>query len=174
MKKLLSCAKTATVLLIASFLFLGFNVYMFVRPISYGMDYECKTTYAGVKFEGKLKFNEDGKMITVNSSFKNGTESRYFCKDGYVFFLTATTDEAYESEVKEINKNFKEAIKTPFYASKINAFKLVSEGPDGYKLTYTCTSAIVLAVINSVCELALIVLTVIAFRFGKKANCEVA
>lgn len=47
MKKLLSCAKTATVLLIASFLFLGFNVYMFVRPISYGMDYECKTTYAG-------------------------------------------------------------------------------------------------------------------------------
>lgn len=171
MKKLLSCKKTAVVFLIATIIWTCAFVYVLARPVSYGMNYECKTVYQGFEFEGKLKFNTDGTMITINSSFKDGAESRYYYKDGYIFFLSATTDEAYESEIKEINKNFKEAVKAPFYASKVNAFKLVSEGPDGYTLIYTCKSAIVLAVINAIAELALITLTVISFRFSKKTKC---
>ena len=171
MKKFLSCTKTAVVLLIATIIWGCAYVYTLARPISYGMNYECKTVYDGVEFEGKLKFDTDGTMLTVNSSFDKGVESRYYCKDGYIFFLLSTNDETYKSEIKEINKNFKEAVKTPFYASKINAFKMVSEGPDGYSLTYTCKPAIVLAVINAIALIALIALTVVSFNFSKKAKC---
>ena len=43
-----------------------------------------------------------------------------------------------------------------FYASKINAFKMTSEGPDGYKSIYLCQTSIIMAVVWSVMELALI------------------
>ena len=68
----------------------------------------------------------------------------------------AETEEAYQKEVESINADFEGAVNLPFYASKINAFKLVSTGPDGYTMTYTCTPAIVFAVVGGVVELALL------------------
>ena len=58
--------------------------------------------------------------IEVNQEMK----SRYYYKDGYVFFTLAQTDEGYKKEIISINENFDEAIKTPFYADKINSFQL--------------------------------------------------
>ena len=112
-------------------------------------------------------------MITSNTNFEEELESRYYYKDGYVFFTMAETDEAYDGEVDYINKNFDEAKGMPFYADEINAFRLVATEGDGYITVYTCTSAIVFAIIGGIAIAALIGATFVSFiLFKKKTKCS--
>lgn len=156
MKKFLACMKTVVILSAVTILSLGFYVYMLARPVSFGMSYHNSTVYEGEVFEGNMKFSSDSTMLTKNTSFNEEIESYYYYKNGYIFFTMAETEEAYQKEVESINADFEGAVNLPFYASKINAFKLVSTGPDGYTMTYTCTPAIVFAVVGGVVELALL------------------
>ena len=168
MKKLLSNVKTVIVLFAVAILLLGFYVYMIARPISYNMPYHNSTVYEGETFEGDIEFYTDSMMSTKNTTFDEECKSYYYYKDGYVFFLMAENEEDYQEEVSYIDENFEIAIDVPFYASKVNAFKLVSIGPDGYTMVYTCTPAIVFAIVVGLVELALIGVSVIALILYKK------
>ena len=170
MKSILSCKKTAIILLLVTVLFLGFYTYMIARPISYGMSYHNKTVYEGQVFEGTIKFYPGGKVIGENTNFDEPFEMYYYYKDGYVFNLMATTYEEYEAEVDYINENFDEAVASPFYASDTNAFKQVAVGMDEYATTYTCTGAIIFAIAGGVIALALITFNVFSFVLYKRTK----
>ena len=170
MKKFLSNTKTAIIFLIVSVLFLSFYTYMLARPISYGMSYHNETVYEGVAFEGTIKFYPDGKMLNENTNFEEAFENYYYYKDGYVFSLMAQTDAEYETEVAYINENFDEAVNSPFYAAKINAFRHTAVGLDDYVTAYTCTGAIIFAVVGGVASLALIALTASSFVLSEKTK----
>ena len=172
MKNILSNTKTAIILLVITILSLGFYTYMLARPISYGMAYHNETEYEDGVFEGTMKFYSDKTMSNSNTNFDEELESRYYYKDGYVFFTLAETDEAYDAEVDFINKNFDKAIEMPFYADEINAFRLVATEGDGYITVYTCTSSIVFAIIGGIVIAALIGATCVSLiLFKKKTNC---
>ena len=176
MTKLLSNIKSVIALLAVTTILLGFYIYMIARPISYGMDYHTSYEYAGEPFEGTLIFNADGSMVNSNSNFDEELISRYYYKDGYIFFTMAETDSSYEKEVEWINSNFEEAVKSPFYASKINAFRLSSEGPDGFKVNYDCANAVVFSIVIGVIELMLIGLTctsIILYKKTRKQKIEI-
>lgn len=158
MKNVLSCKKTAIILLIVAIVSVGFYAYMLARPISYGMSYYNQTEYDGGVFEGTMKFHSDGTMVNLNTNFNEELKSRYYYKDGYVFFVMAKTDEEYEKEVASINENFDEAIKKPFYSDEINAFQLVVTEGDGFATVYTCKPAIVFAIIGGIVEFVLVAL----------------
>jgi hypothetical protein len=168
MKKVLSCKKTAIILLIVTLIAVGFYVYMLARPISYGMAYHNKSEYDGGVFEGTMKFYSSGTMINSNTNFNEDMESRYYYKNGYVFFTIADTDEKYNEEVEFINKNFDEAKGKPFYADEINAFRLVATEGDGFATVYTCTFAITFAIIGGVVGAALVGLTCVCWILSKK------
>ena len=168
MKNILSRKKTATILLIITIISIGFYAYMLARPISYGMSYHNETVYEGGIFEGTMEFHPDGTMITRNTNFDEELKSRYYYKGGYVFFTLAETDQEYEEEIAEINKNFDEAIQAPFYADEINAFQLIAAESDGFTTVYICKPAIVFAVVCGVIELMLIGLVCTSFILQKK------
>ena len=170
MKNILSCTKTAIILLLATVLCLGVYVYMLARPISYGMSYRNETVYEGTTFEGTLRFYPNGKILSENSNFEGVLEFYYYYRDGYVFTLTAQTDAEYEAEVAYINENFDKAIATPFYASRINAFRQVAVGLDDNVTTYTCTGVIAVAAGGGVALLALIALTATSLALSVKAK----
>ena len=170
MKKILSCTKTAVILLLVTLLALGFYTYMLARPISYAMPYHNEIVYEGVAFEGTLRFYPDGTMRNKNTNFDEEQKNYYYYKDGYIFALMAENDAEYETEVAYINENFQEAVASPFYAAKINAFRQVAVGLDDNVTTYTCTGAIVFAVAGGIIALALIVLTGSSFALCKKAK----
>ena len=172
MKKYLACIKTVIILFIVTILSLGFYAYMLARPISYGMAYHNSTVYEGETFEGRMKFYSDLIMLNKNTSFDKELKSYYYYKNGYIFFTMAETEEEYQEEVKNINADFEGAVNAPFYASKINAFELVSVGPDGYTVVYTCTPAIVFAVVGGVVELALLGAAILSLILYKKSKCE--
>lgn len=157
--------------LILSILLLAIYVYMMVRPISYGMTYHTETFYEDQIFEGTMTIYSDGRMKTLNTNYDSAQEARYYYKDGYIFFVRAETDEDYEKEVASINEDFDGAINTPFYADEINAFKLVCQEED-FSITYTCTSAIMIAIVGGIVELVLIGLTCASFVACKKAKNE--
>ena len=169
MKKILSNIKTVIGLLGVTIILLGFYIYMIARPISYGMEYYAYTEYEGIVFECKVTFNADGTMHTWNTS-NIDLDSRYYYKDGYVFFTSATTDEAYDQEVAWINANFEEAINTPFYADEINAFGYVASEGDGYSLNYDCKGAVVFAIAAGVVVLMFAGLTTTSFVLSKKTK----
>ena len=170
MKNILSNTKTAIILLVITILSLGFYTYMLARPISYGMSYHNETVYDGGTFEGTLKFYPNGKLLNENTNFEKVLEDSYYYKDGYVFLLMAQTDAAKESEIAYINENFDEAVALPFYAAKINAFRQTNVGPDGYATTYTCTGAIIFAIVGGIVELALIGFVCASFLLSKKKD----
>ena len=170
MKKLLSNTKIAIVLLIVTVLLVGSYVYLLTCPISYGMKYRNETVYEGEVFKGSLKYSPDGKVISENTNFDEPFEMYYYYKDGYVFNLMATNDEEYEAEVAAINANFDEAVATPLYAFKTNAFKQVAQGFDNDVTTYTCQGAIVFAIVGGIDILLLIALTAFSFVLSKKAK----
>lgn len=167
MKKILASAKTAVILLIVTLISLGAYVYMLARPISYGMSYYNKSEYAGAEFEGTLEFYPDTTVKNHNTNFDEPMTFRYYYKDGYVFTLMATTDADYDEEVAYINENFDEAINVPFYASWINAFRYVNEGPDGEKAIYTCIPTVVIAIAGGIAELLLIGISGVSFYLAK-------
>lgn len=170
MKNILSKTKTAIILLIVTVLLVSSYVYLFACPIAYGMEYRNETVYEGQVFKGSMKYSPDGKVLCENTNFDEPFEVYYYYKDGYVFHLMATNDEEYEAEVAQINESFDEAVASPFYAFKINAFKLVAEGLDEDVTTYTCTGAIIFAIVGGIDRLLLIALTVTSFVLSKKAK----
>lgn len=172
MKNILSCKKTSIILFIITIISLGLYTYMIARPVSYGMTYHNETAYEGGTFEGTMKFHADGTMVNSNTNFNQEMESRYYYKDGYVFFTLAQTDEEYKKEIASINENFDEAIKMPFYADEINSFQLIATEGDGFTTVYTCKPAIVFAVVGGVVELALIALTFAAVLLSKKKRAD--
>ena len=172
MKNFLSCTKVAIVILVVTLISLGFYAYMLARPRSYGMGYYNETEYDGGIFKGTITYNSDGTMSIVNTNFVGEMQYRYYYKNGYVFSLVAETDAEYEEEIEYINNNFDEAVDAPFYASEINAFKQISSEMDGYSAVYTCTSAVVFAIVFGVLELLLIALTSISIVFVMKAKRE--
>ena len=117
-----------------------------------------------------MKFSPDKTMVIRNSNYGIEMKSYYYYKDGYIFFTLAETKEEYEQEVTYINENFEEALKNPFYAYKITAFRLVAEEADGYSSVYICKQAIFLAVVGGIIQLVLIGLTCGNFVLWKKAN----
>lgn len=173
MKNLLSNKKTTVILSIITIVSIILYTYMIARPISLGMGYYNQTEYDGVVFEGTMKFYPDKTMINSNTNFNEEMESRYYYKNGYVFFTLAQTDEEYEKEVASINENFDIAIKTPFYADEINSFKLVVTEGDDFTMVYTCKPAIVFAVVGGAIELVLIAFTVAAALLCKKKRSDV-
>lgn len=172
MKKFLSTSRNTRILLTVTVILLGFLVYMMARPVSYGMGYHNETVYDDRVFEGTMKFYPDGTMVNRNTNFEGEMQSRYYYKNGYIFFTLAENNEAYEEEVSYINENFEEAIKSSFYASTTNAFRQVSYGPDGYTAVYTCTTAIALAIALSLLDLILIGLTAYSFLLCKKKGSD--
>lgn len=170
MKNILSSKKTAIVLAALTVISMIFYVYMIARPISYGMEYHNESVYEGQVFEGTLQFDSDNTVLTRNSNFIEGIESRYYYKNGYIFFMVANTEAEYEKEVDEINADFDQALKTPFYASEINAFRLVSKGIDGYTTVYSCASAIVFAAACGAVELILLGFTAASLILYKKSK----
>lgn len=163
--------KTTVFCLILSVLLLAIYVFMIGRPISYGMAYHVETVYEGQHFEGTMRFYSDGSRKNLNTNYDKEQESLYYYKDGYVFFVSAETDEDYNKEVASINEDFDGAINTPFYADEINAFRLVCQD-ENYSIAYTCTSAIMIAIVGGIVELALIGLTCTSFIACKKAKKE--
>ena len=170
MKKFLSNTKTAIVLLIVSVLLLGSYVYIITSPISYGMKYRNEMVYEGEVFKGSLKYAPDGKVVGENTNFDEPFEMYYYYKDGYVFNLMAENDEEYEAEVAAINANFDEAVATPLYAFKTNAFKQVAQGFDNDVTTYTCVGTVIVAIVGGINRLLLIALTVYSYLLYKKAK----
>ena len=169
-KNKLSCPKIALILLIVTVITLGLYTYMLLRPVSHGMAYSTETVYAGQTFTSATVFKADNTSVTTNSTVDMELESFYYVKGGYLFFTTATTEEEYKEEVEYIKENFEEAKEIPFYSAKVNAFELVTSGPDGYSLVYTCTSAITLAIAFGVVELMLIALASVSLVLSKKAK----
>ena len=170
MKKFLSKTKTAIILLIVTVLLLGSYVYIIASPVTYGMKYRNETVYEGEVFKGSLKYSPDGKVISENTNFDEPFEMYYYYKDGYVFNLMATNDEEYEAEVAYINENFDEAVASPFYAVKTNAFKQIAVGMDEDATTYTCIGAIIFAIVGGIDRLLLIALTAYSFVLSQKAK----
>ena len=172
MKNILSSAKTAIILLAVTVLTIVFYTYMLVRPVSYGMGYLTETVYEGETFKSAMKFKANGTVLIRNTNLPEELENRYYYKKGYVFMLMAKTDEEYDEEVSYINDNFDEAVNSPFYADKIGAFKMVTEGPDGYSVKYVCKGAVAFAIIFGIVELMLVSLTVFSYVLYKKTETE--
>ena len=170
MKNILSKTKTAIILLIVTVLLTGSYVYLLTSPIAYGMKYRNETVYEGEVFKGSLKYSADGKVISENTNFDEPLEMYYYYKDGYVFNLVAKNDAEYEAEVAAINEDLDEAVATPLYSFKTNAFKQVAQGFDNDVMTYTCQGAIIFAIVGGIDRLLLIALTVYSFVLSKKAK----
>ena len=148
----------------------GLFMYVFAKPISYEEEYRNGSIYEDDMFEGAMRFYADGTVINRNTNFGEEMKLRYYYKDGYVFITLAETDEEYEEEVAYINGNFEEAINSPFYASRINPFRMVSKGVEGFETIYTCAPAVFLAVALGFAELVLISFTIASFILIRKQN----
>ena len=151
MKKKMPCGKTI-ILSIVAIVLLVVGIYAMTRPMSYGTNYYHASFYEGTDFSGSMTFFPDNTMLIRNTNFEEELTCFYYYKNGYVFFTLAET----EAELAAINQDFEAAVNSPFYASKINAFRLTSEGLDGYTSVYLCQSSVTMAVILGAIELALI------------------
>lgn len=171
MTNILNSKKITRIFLFVAIIFAGLYAYILLRPISYGMAYHTNTEYMGEEFEATIKVYPN-KTIVVKNSALDEIESFYYYKNGYIFQTIAKTMEEYEEEVAYINNNFEEAINTPFYASKINAFKLIPNGLGNYEVVYTCTPTTIFAILGGIVELFLIGLISISWIHQKNSKQE--
>lgn len=148
-------AKVITLSIIAIIL-LVLCINVAVSPIFYGSSYYHASFYEGEDFQGSMTFYPDNTMMVDNTNLGEEITMRYYYKDGYIFFIFAQTEAEYETEVAAINEDFEGAINTPFYASKINAFSITSEGIDGYTSVYLCQSSIMTLVMFGAIDLLLL------------------
>ena len=172
MNKMRSCRKTARILAVTAIILLIVGIYGMTRPMSYGTDYYHAAFYEGEDFNGTMAFYSDNTMVIRNTNFDGEYKSYYYYKNGYIFFTLAQTEAEYQEEVTAINADFEGAVNAPFYASKINAFRLSSEGPDGYKSVYICQLPVMMLVVWGAVELALIGFAIATGIRRKKENKE--
>ena len=170
MNKMRSCRKTTRILAVTAIILLVVGIYGMTRPISYGLNYYHASFYEGDDFSGSMIFYPDNTMVVRNITFVEETKFFYYYKNGYVFISIAETQEEYEQEVVAIDADFEGAVNAPFYASKINAFRLSSEGPDGYKSVYICQLPVMMLVVWGAVELALIGFAIATGIRRKKKN----
>ena len=171
MNKTRSCQITALVLAVAAIVLLILGICGMSRPMTYDASYYHAVFYEDQDFNGTMSFYEDNTMVVRNTNLDEELQMFYYYKDGYIFFALAQTEAEYQEEVAAINEDFEGAVNTPFYASKINPFRLSSEGPDGYRSVYFCQDAIMLVIPFVVVELALIGFAVaFAIRSKKKKS----
>ena len=169
MKRILSNKKTTIIIFLVVIIVIAFYTYMLARPISYGMGYHNKTAFEGGIFEGTMTFHIGGDMGNNNTNLGGEMKSRYYYKDGYIFFTMSETDAEYAEEVAYINENFEEAIELSFYSAKTNAFRMmVKGGDDGYESVYSCGGAVLFAVAFGIFELILIAVTAASFVISQK------
>ena len=168
MKKTAFRKTRAMIFAIAAIVCLVIGIYGMTRPMSYGSVYYHASSYEGEDFSGTMTFYEDNTMVIRNSNFEEDIKSMYYYKEGYLFFVLATTQEKYQEEVAAINADFEAAINTPFYASKINPFVMTSQGLDGYESAYLCQRSVMMAAVWGVVELALIGLAITSALCRKK------
>ena len=169
MNKMKSSRKTVPILAIAAIVLLVVGIYAMTRPISYGADYYHASFYEGDDFHGTMTFYDDNTVVVCNTNLDEEMKFFYYYKNGYVFLILAETEEGYKEEVAAIDGDFEGAVNTPFYASKINAFRNASEGLDDYKTVYLCQSAIMMAVVWGAIELVLIGFAIRSVSRGKKS-----
>ena len=172
MSKMKSNRKKAWILAIAAMVLLVVGIYGLTRPVAYDSSYYHATFFEGEDFNGTMVFHPDNTMAVRNTNMEEEYRSYYYYKNGYIFFTLATTEAEYSEEVAAINADFEGAVNAPFYASKINAFRLSSEGPDGYRSVYLCQSAMMMAVAWGVLELVLAGFAVTAANRSKKEKYE--
>ena len=172
MNKTRACRTTALILAVVSIVLLVVGIYGMTRPMSYGSNYYHAAFYEGEDFNGTMTFYSDNTMVIRNTNFDEEIKSYYYYKDGYIFFIFAQTEAEYQEEVAAINADFEGAVNTPFYASKINAFRLSSEGLDDYKSVYICQPSIMMLVAWCAMELALIGFAIASVIRGKKERCK--
>ena len=168
MNKMRYCRKTARIIAVAAIILLVVGIYGMTRPMSYGTDYYHAAFFEGEDFNGTMAFYSDNTMVIRNTNFDGEYKSYYYYKNGYIFFIFAQTEAEYQEEVAAIDADFEGAVNTPFYASKINAFRLSSEGPDGYKSVYICQLPTMMLVVWGAIELALIGFAIASVIRGKK------
>ena len=114
-------------------------------------------------------------MLIHNTNFDEEYTVFYYYKNGYIFFVLAQTEAEYQEEVAAINDDFEGAVNAPFYASKVNAFRLSSEGPDGYKSVYFCQASVMMLVAWAAIELVLFgfaIASMIRCKKEKQTNIE--
>ena len=168
MNKTRSCRIRVLILTAVAIVVLVVGIYGMTRPMSYGSDYYHAVFYDGEDFSGTMTFYADNTMVIRNTNFEEDIKLVYYYKDGYIFFLTGETQEELDAEVAAINADFEGAVNMPFYASKIDPFRLSSEGPDGYKSVYFCQNSIVMAALLAAVELVLIGFAVVPVIRRKK------
>ena len=172
MEKLLSSKITAIALMVLALAAVGIFVFSISQPLFYGAEYRTKGEFAGQTFEGVMKFYPDGTMVSVNSNIGVEMKSLYYYRDGYVFFATAITEEAYRAEIEYINENFAQAVREPFYAARADIFSVVSEGPSGDSSVYTCPTAHVVTWSSASATLVFSLLSLLSFVLLRKARDE--
>ena len=172
MSKMRSCRTRVVIFAVLAIALLIVGIYGMTRPLAYGCDYYHAVFYDGEDFNGTMTFYSDNTMVIRNTNFEEDIKFFYYYKNGYVFFGMSQTESEYKEEVAAIDADFEGALNTPFYASKINPFRLSSEGPDGYKTIYLCQSAIMMAVVWCAIELALIGFAIASLIRGKKEKCK--
>ena len=168
MNKMRSCRIKALILAVIAIVLLVVVIYGTSSPMSYGCDYYHAAFYEGEDFNGTMAFYSDNTMVIRNTNLDEDYKAYYYYKNGYIFFILVQTEAEYQEEVAAINADFEGAVNAPFYASKINPFKLSSEGPDGFTSVYICQSAVMMAVVWCAIELALIGFAIASVIRGKK------
>ena len=172
MSKMRSCRSRVVIFTVLAIALLVVGIYGMTRPLAYGCDYYHAVFYDGEDFNGTMTFYSDNTMVIRNTNFEEDIKLFYYYKNGYVFFGMSQTESEYQEEVAAIDADFEGALNTPFYASKINPFKLSSEGPDGYKSIYLCQSSIMLIVPLVAIELILIGFGIAPVIFREKDKSE--
>lgn len=179
MKKFLKKLPVMITLVALSVVLLGFYIYMIARPVSYGMGYKYTektddnnyyTNSVVVQNNKKAKMSSIGKLagedMKESATYWIATKGNKFIMVGVaeadgVPAEYCMTEEQYNATVKLLtDENFEN------YGIKSSAFKFTVGGD-----TYTCTGAIVFAVVGGVVELALLsfaTLSVIFFIQDKK------
>ena len=164
--------RAALILALVAAVLLVAGIYGMTRPMSYGSEYYHASFYEGEDFNGSMTFYADNTMVIRNTNLDEEYKSYYYYKDGYIFFTLAQTEKEYQEEVAAIEADFEGAVYAPFYASKIDALRLSSVGPDGFRSVYACQASIMMLVIWGAFELALVVSAVSFAARNKKVKYE--
>ena len=170
MDKMSSWRVASLILAVIAAVLLVAGIYGMTRPMSYGSEYYHASFYEGEDFNGSMVFYADNTMVIRNTNLDEEYKSYHYYKDGYIFFTLAQTEKEYREEVAAIEADFEGAVDAPFYASRINVFRLSSVGPDGFRSVYACQVSIMMLVIWGAVELALIGSAISLATRSKKQN----
>ena len=173
MKKILSNAKVAFILLLITGILLDCYIHVITRPVSYGLPYRNETLYDSNGFEETMTFYRDGSVVTESTELDEPIVNYYHYRGGRLFILKADTEEGRKEEIQYINKNFKEASSVPSYSESIDAFVYTTEdlqnGDEGYFI-YACKTVYVFTVTAGIIELVMIGLTCASLILYSKAQ----